>query len=208
LSLSPGFSKSGARLKTNLPSVPIEKNEASVPLFDQVTVSLEVKVNTGNVFSGIDITEVAVAGAVDPPGPITFGKESSTLVTVTVSVCVVSFNPASTAFTTTTYVLLAPLSKGFSKSGAALKTNFPSVPIEKNDASVPLFDQVTVSLEVKVNTGVVFSGMDIAEAAVAGAVAPPGPARFGAVSSTFVTVTVKVWDVAIGVLSVPVTITI
>ena len=60
-----------------------------------------------------------------------------TFVTVTVMVCVSVSKPSETC-TITMYVLLAPLSAGFSKSGAAMKV---STPVEalmlKKAASAP-----------------------------------------------------------------------
>jgi hypothetical protein len=74
--LSPGISKSGAGLNVRLPSAAIENLATSVPLIVQVTAFEAVYVNTGVVFSGIEIVATEVAGAIAPPGPEIEGAPS------------------------------------------------------------------------------------------------------------------------------------
>jgi hypothetical protein len=77
-------------------------------------------------------------------------------------------------------VLLFPTSTGDSKSlGVTVKTP-PADVIEKKEPSVPLFDQVTDSLAVKVWTAVAVSAIEIELVAP---VADDGPVIVGAVVS-------------------------
>ena len=83
--MSFGFSKSGAELKTRLPSESMENLAASAPpLRAHVTVSLAVSCETAVVFSVIDLLEVVSPG--EPEGPVIRGLFSSTSVMVVVTV--------------------------------------------------------------------------------------------------------------------------
>jgi hypothetical protein len=80
---------------------------------------------------------------------------------------------------TTTYVLSPPESAGDSKLREVIVTT-PPAEIEKKELSVPLLDQVTDSLAVKVWTDVEFSEIEIELVAP---VAEDGPVIVGAVTS-------------------------